>query len=97
MPAVHDRGGVPTNEPIKKTDHPIQDWEVRIDGLRAVLARKGLLKTDEMRRAIEALPKEKYESIEYYAKWAEAVEAILVEKGVVSRKDLDRRMKGQMR
>jgi len=97
MPAVHDRGGVPFDKPIEKSDHPIQDWEVRIDGLRAVLARKGLLKTDEMRRAIEALPREKYESIEYYAKWAEAVEAILVEKGLVSKADLDRRMKGQTR
>ncbi len=97
MPAVHDRGGVPFNEPINKADHPVRDWEMRIDGLRQILGRKGLLKTDEMRRAIEALPPEKYEAIEYYARWAEAVEAILVGKGVVSREELDRRMKGQTR
>jgi len=32
--AVHDRGGWPTSEPIDRTEHEHEDWELLTDALR---------------------------------------------------------------
>ena len=98
MPRVHDRGGWPTDEPIDRSDHQLMDWERRMDALHAVLGAKGLRTTDEMRRAIESLEPELYESISYYEKWTAALEILLLEKGVLSKEEIDQRVassKGQ--
>ena len=92
MPGVHDRGGWPTDEPIDQGEHPVMDWEVRMSAVVGALRGKGLMRTDEMRRGIESIEPSKYESIGYYARWAESVEAILVEKGVLTREEIDGKM-----
>ena len=92
MPGVHDRGGWPTHESIDQEEHPVMDWEVRMSAVVGALRGKGLMRTDEMRRGIEAIEPGKYESIGYYARWAESVEAILVEKGVLTREEIDGKM-----
>ena len=98
MPRVHDRGGWPTNEPIDRSDHQLMDWERRMDALHGVLGAKGLRTTDEMRRAIESLEPELYESISYYEKWTAALEILLLEKGVLSKEEINQQVassKGQ--
>ena len=92
MPGVHDRGGWLTEEPIDQDEHPVMDWEVRISAIVGALRGKGLMRTDEMRRGIESIEASKYESIGYYARWAESVETILVEKGIFTREEVDRKM-----
>ena len=92
MPGVHDRGGWPTDESIDQEEHPVMDWEVRMSAVVGALRGKGLMRTDEMRRGIESIEPGKYESIGYYARWAESVEAILVEKGVLTRAEIDGKM-----
>ena len=92
MTRVHDRGGWPTDEPIDRADHAHADWELRVDALHQVLGRKGLRSTDEMRRAIESLPPEEYESIGYYERWTAALEILLVEKGILTTEEIDRKM-----
>ena len=92
MPRVHDRGGWPTDEPIDRSEHAHADWELRVDALHQVLGRKGLRSTDEMRRAIESLPPEEYESIGYYERWTAALEILLVEKGILTTEEIDRKM-----
>lgn len=92
MPRVHDRGGWPTDEPIDRAEHVHADWELRVDALHQVLGRKGLRSTDEMRRAIESLPPEEYESIGYYERWTAALEILLVEKGILTTEEIDRKM-----
>ena len=92
MPKVHDRGGWPTDEPIDQSDHLLMDWERRVDGLRSVLGQKGLVKTDELRRAIESLPPEQYESLSYYERWTAALELLLVEKGLLTREEIARKV-----
>jgi nitrile hydratase len=42
-----------------------------------------------MRRTIEGLPPGRYESLSYYERWTEAVEALLIEKGVLTAAELD--------
>lgn len=92
MPRVHDRGGWPTEEPIDRGDHQIMDWERQVDGLRSVLGQKGLLRTDELRRAIESLGPEQYESLSYYERWTAALEAVMVEKGLLSKEEIDQKV-----
>jgi hypothetical protein len=92
MPRVHDRGGWPSEEPIDQSEHQIMDWERRVDGLRSVLGQKGLLRTDELRRAIESLAPEQYESLRYYERWTAALEDLMVEKGLLTKEEIDRRV-----
>lgn len=57
--------------------------------LVVVLSRKGLLTVDELRRGLEGLPPAAYLALPYYTKWARALTAILLERGVLSRAELD--------
>ena len=89
MPKVHDRGGWPTDEEINREEHILSDWERRVDAMHNVLSEKGLRRTDEMRRAIESLEPAAYESLSYYERWTAALEILLLEKGVITREELD--------
>jgi nitrile hydratase len=91
MPQVHDRGGWATDEPIDQEEHALSDWERRVDAMHNVLSEKGLRRTDEMRRAIESLDPETYESCSYYERWTAALEILLVEKGVLTKEELDQK------
>ena len=57
--------------------------------LVVVLSRKGLLSVDELRRGVEGLPAAAYLVRPYYEKWARALTAILLERRVLSRAELD--------
>ena len=92
MPKVHDRGGWPTEEPIDQSDHNLMDWERRVDAMRAVLGEKGYVSVDELRRAIEGLGNERYESLSYYERWAGSIAINLVEQGMVTQGELDQRI-----
>lgn len=92
MPRVHDRGGWPTDEPIDQSGHQLMDWERRMHALHGVLGAKGLRTTDEMRRAIESLEPVQYESMSYYERWTAALEILMVEKGVLTRAEIDQKV-----
>ena len=89
MPAVHDRGGLPTDEPIDRTEHEWADWEHVTNALVGVLRRHGLINVDELRRGIEAMAPEEYLSSSYYERWSASIETLLVEKGVLSKGEID--------
>ena len=92
MPRPHDRGGWPTDEPIDRAEHPHADWELRVHALHQVLGRKGVRRTDELRRAIESLEPELYESLSYYERWTAGLEVLMVEKGLLTSKEIDGKM-----
>jgi hypothetical protein len=92
MPRVHDRGGWPIDEPINRGEHQLMDWERRIDALNVVLGEKGLRGTDEHRRAMESLPPQQYEGLSYYQRWAAGLELLLLEKGILTRSELDAKL-----
>ena len=91
---VHDRGGLPTDEPIDLSEHTLEDWEVLTDALVGALARRGLMNVDELRRGIEGMPPEEYVQACYYQRWLFSMESILTEKGVLAPGELDRRAAG---
>ena len=88
MTGVHDMGGSPGG-PIDKSQHEIEDWERLADAVNIALGIKGLQTTDELRRAIESL--ENYRELGYYERWAAATEKLLVEKGILTREEIDQR------
>jgi Nitrile hydratase beta subunit len=92
--AVHDRGGWPIEEPIDRSEHELEDWELLTDALVGALGRRGFMNVDELRRGIESMPLERYERASYYERWLFAAETILTEKGVLAPGELDRRLEG---
>lgn len=92
MAKPHDMGGRPTDEPIDRSEHDHADWEIRVDALHQVLGRKGIRSTDEMRRAIESLEPDLYQSLSYYERWTAALEILTVEKGILTAAEIDGKM-----
>jgi len=89
---VHDRGGLPTDATIDRTEHELADWELLTDALVGALGRHGLMNVDELRRGIESMPRAEYEHASYYERWLYSVETILTEKGVLAAGELDARL-----
>ena len=92
MAKGYDRGGWPTEEPIDKSEHKIMDWHRRAEALGGILSRKGLSRVDQIRRAIEGIDPEKYESIGYYDRRVEALETLVVEKGILTTEEIDQKV-----
>jgi hypothetical protein len=91
---VHDRGGLSTDEPIDRSEHTLEDWEILTDALVGALGRRGLMNVDALRRGIESMPRVEYERASYYERWLFSIETILTEKGVLDAGELDRRAAG---
>ena len=92
MSKVHDRGGWPNDNPIDRSEHNMDEWERRVASLSSVLGDKGLKNADQLRRAIESLSQDQYETLSYYEKWTAAMETLLVEQGVMTREEIDQKM-----
>jgi nitrile hydratase beta subunit-like protein len=90
MKKVHDVGGRREDfGPVDRTEHEVEDWEKLADAVNFVLNAKGYKTTDEMRRAIESL--EGYREMGYYERWAAAAELLAVEKGLLTKQEVDER------
>ncbi len=69
-------------------------WERRMEAMRDCLARKRppVMTVDEMRRAIESLGEQAYNALAFYERKAAAMRNVLIEKGVLTQSELDRRV-----
>ena len=47
-----------------------------MDALRQLLAQKGLMTVDELRRGIEAIPEADYHALGYYERWLRSISSI---------------------
>ncbi len=90
--AVHDRGGMPTDAPIDRSEHELADWEILTDALVGALGQAGVMNVDELRRGIEGMPPDEYERASYYERWLYSMETLLAEKGHVASGELDARL-----
>lgn len=85
----HDVGGTRLEDPIEiLPDKPLELWEAQTDALVTTLISKGFLRVDELRRGVEALAPDFYESMAYYERWGVAITGIMLEKGVVTSQEL---------
>lgn len=92
MPGYHDLGGLPEGS-IDRSQHEFAYWEKQVDALLVLLAdRCQLMRVDELRRGIETLGEEAYNTLSYYERWIASITNILVEKGVLSREEIDARI-----
>ena len=89
---VHDRGGWPGAGPINKAEHELTMWEKRTDAIRAALGVKRLIRTDELRRAIESIAPEEYERLNYYERWIVGIKTLMLEKGIVTADEIERKI-----
>ncbi len=89
---MHDRGGMATDDPIDRREHELADWELLTDALVGALGARGVMNVDELRRGIESMPPDAYESASYYERWLFSAETILVEKGVLAPGEVEARL-----
>ena len=89
----HDLGGLPAGS-IDQTPHDPVLWEKRVDALMVLLSDVDhrLIRVDELRRSIESLGPEAYDSLSYYERWASAITNLLLEKGILTQSEIDTRI-----
>lgn len=87
----HDMGGLPADA-VALVEHDYALWEKRVDALLVLLTRKGLMTVDELRRNIESLGAEAYDSMTYYERWIYAITQTLIQRGVITVDELGRGM-----
>ncbi|MBI4494198.1 MAG: nitrile hydratase subunit beta [Chloroflexi bacterium] len=92
MRRMFDVGGRLDAGPIDKGQHQLADWELRADAVNQALRAVGVKSTDEMRRASEDMDPELYWQIGYYERWIVAVEALVIEKGILTQEEIDRKV-----
>lgn len=91
MRSHHDMGGLEAG-PVEATEHDYAPWEKRVDALMVLLSQRGHLKVDELRRNVEALGPEAYDTMSYYERWISSITATLIQRGVLSSDEIGRRM-----
>lgn len=85
-------GGRPTDERLNLKEHALADWEVLADALQLALSAKRISSADTLRRGIEDASEAEYLSLSYYERWARSTEQLLVEKGILTKEEIDRKM-----
>lgn len=90
---MHDVGGEAAGT-IDRSEHQNDFWEQRVDALMRALGTLDppLVRTDELRRAIEGIGADAYDSMSYYERWIAAITEVLLEKGVISVNELSARI-----
>lgn len=91
MRQYHDMGGLPAG-PVERHEHDHAPWEKRVDALMVLLSQRLLLRVDELRRNIEALPPDAYDTMSYYERWISAIANTLLQRGVVSVDEVGRKL-----
>jgi nitrile hydratase len=97
MNGIHDMGGMDGFGPVEvEADEPVfhHPWERVVFGLAAALSARGIAPTDAFRYAIERMDPVHYLQSPYYEHWLTGIATLLVEKGVLTRDDLDARAPG---
>lgn len=70
---------------------PWLHWEKQVEAIRGLLGdgTRRIVSLDEVRRGFESFGIEKYNAFSFYRRRLEAMIDILVEKGILSREELD--------
>ena len=92
MDGVHDLGGRDGFGPVVvEPDEPVfhAPWEGRAFALAAAVMTRGLYGTPEFRHAIERMRPAHYLAASYYERWFTSLATLLVEKGAITRAELE--------
>lgn len=83
-----DAGAVPNAAPA----HDFSLWEKRVDALMIIGSAKGFFTVDGLRRVLEDMGEEAFETMTYYERWIAAVNQNLIEGGAYSTAELAEKM-----
>jgi hypothetical protein len=86
----HDIGGDAAG-PVPQQELPWLHWEKQVEAVRNLLGdgTRRIISLDEMRRGFESFGYEKYAALSFYRRRVEAMIDILIEKGVISREEIE--------
>lgn len=88
---VHDMGGLAAGR-VDREEPAHAPWERRIDAIRALVAKRRLLRTDEIRRNTEDLGPGVYDKLSYHERRCAAIANALLQKNVITVDELGRKM-----
>ncbi|HXH84380.1 MAG TPA: nitrile hydratase subunit beta, partial [Candidatus Tectomicrobia bacterium] len=97
MNGVHDLGGMHGMGAIApEADEPVfhHEWERRAFALTLAAGFLGRWNIDMSRHAREQMPPAEYLATSYYEHWLYGLERLLVERGLVSRDEVEARLRG---
>ena len=97
MDGIHDLGGRQgfgrvRHSPTARAFHA--DWEKRVNALYSLGVKLGIFNMDEYRHAIERMEPRHYLAASYYERSLTSLATLLVEKGLVTRDELEGRANG---
>ena len=97
MDGIHDLGGKQgfgrvRHSPAAPAFHA--DWEKRVNALYSLAVRSGIFNMDEYRHAIERMEPRHYLSASYYERSLTSLATLCVEKGLITREELEQRAGG---
>lgn len=87
----HDMGGLDAGA-IDPATHDYALWEKRVDALMVLMTTKGLFTVDGLRRVLEDMGPDSFETMTYYERWIASVSRNLIEAGVFTADELGARM-----
>jgi nitrile hydratase subunit beta len=91
MNGVHDMGGAQGFGPVRPEPHePLfhAPWERQAMAMTVAMGASGQWNIDQMRSARECLPPAQYLSLSYYQIWLQALQDMLLSRGLVSAHEL---------
>ena len=98
MDGMHDLGGKQGFGKVRYTLNAKAfhaEWEVRVNSLYSFAVRSGIFNMDEYRHAIERMEPRHYLGASYYERTLTSLATLLVEKGVLTRDELEQRAHGR--
>jgi hypothetical protein len=97
MDGMHDLGGKECFGPVRHAESAAvfkAAWEPRANALYSLAVRLGIFNMDEYRHAIERMEPRHYLAASYYERSLTGFATLCVEKGVVSRDELESLVEG---
>src|SRR5262245_7594229 len=97
MDGVHDMGG---RQGFGRVRHTLkaqtfhEPWEKRVNALYSLAVKLGIFNMDEYRHAIERMEPRHYLSASYYERSLTSLATLCVEKGILTREELEQRAQG---
>ena len=92
MNGLHDIGGMQGLGPVpREADEPVfhAEWEKRVFALMVSTLGGGAFNAGEFRHAVnERIDQSQYLTLDYYERWIQGIEMLLIEKGLITQDEL---------
>ena len=87
----HDIGGQDAGT-ISPDQHDFSLWEKRVDALMIICSAEGYFTVDGLRRVLEDMGEQAFETMSYYERWIASINQNLIESGADSIEELGAKM-----